>query len=151
MGSERTLIIVKPDAVQRGLVAEVLGRLERRGLKLVALKMIWMSQAQAEALYRVHRGKPFFEDLVRFITSGPVVVGVVEGPNAIAVTRQTMGATDPVKAEAGSIRGDFGLSIGQNLIHGSDGAETASYEIGLFFQPEEILSYERALDRWVVG
>lgn len=151
MGSERTLIIVKPDAVQRGLVAEVLGRLERRGLKLVALKMIWMSHERAEALYRVHRGKSFFEDLVRFITSGPVVVGVVEGPNAIAVTRQTMGATDPAKAEAGSIRGDFGLTIGQNLIHGSDGMETAAYEIGLFFQPEEILAYERAIDRWVVG
>lgn len=151
MGRERTLIIVKPDAVQRGLIGEVLGRLERRGLKVVALKMIWMSRELAEAHYAVHRGKPFFEDLVNFITSCPVVVGVVEGPNAIAVTRKTMGETDPAKSEPGSIRGDLGLTIGQNLIHGSDGPETAAYEIGLFFRPEEILSYERAIDRWVAG
>lgn len=151
MGVERTLIIVKPDAVQRGLIGEVLGRLERRGLKLVALKMVRISRETAEEHYGVHREKPFFGELVDFITSSPVVVGVVEGPNAIAVTRKTMGATDPAEAEAGSIRGDLGLSIGQNLIHGSDGPETAAREIALFFEPEEILTYERAVDRWIVG
>jgi len=151
MGSERTLVIVKPDAVQRGLVAEILGRLERRGLKLVALKMLWISRELAEAHYAEHREKPFFGELVRFITACPVVVGVLEGPGAIEVTRRTMGETDPAASVPGSIRGDFGLTIGQNLIHGSSSPEAAEREIALFFRPEEILSYERAIDRWVSG
>jgi nucleoside-diphosphate kinase len=151
MGNERTLVIVKPDAVQRGLVGEVLGRLERRGLKLVALKMLWMSRELAETHYAEHREKPFFGELVCFITSCPVVVGVVEGPGAIEVTRRTMGETDPAASAPGSIRGDLGLTIGQNLIHGSSSPAAAEREIALFFRPEEILSYERAIDRWISG
>jgi len=151
MGLERTLIIVKPDAVQRGLIGEVLARLERRGLKLVALKMMWMSESLAEAHYAEHREKAFFRDLVRFITSGPVVVGVVEGPNAIEVTRTMMGETNPATSPPGSIRGDLALTISQNVIHGSSSPEAAQREVALFFRPEEILSYERAIDRWVAG
>ncbi len=147
---ERTLIIVKPDAVQRGLIGEVIGRLERRGLKFVGLKLIQIDRALAERHYAEHREKPFFEGLVRFITSSPVVVGVLEGPGAIEVTRRTVGETNPAKASAGTIRGDLGLTIGQNIIHASDSPATAEREINLFFRPAELLSYERAIDRWIV-
>ncbi len=148
---ERSLIIVKPDAVQRGLIGEVLRRLEQRGLRFVGLKLMQIDRSLAEQHYAEHRGKPFFEELLRFITSGPVVVGVVEGPHAIEVTRKTMGATDPRKAEPGTIRGDLALSIGQNVIHGSDSPEKAAFEISLFFRDDELVSYERAIDRWIMG
>ena len=148
---ERTLIIVKPDAVQRGLVGEVLRRLEERGLRFVGLKLMKVDRELAERHYAEHRGKPFYEDLLTFITSGPVVVGVVEGPRAIEITRKTMGKTDPAQAEPGTIRGDLALTIGQNVIHGSDSPEKASYEIGLFFRADELVSYERAIDRWIMG
>lgn len=148
---ERSLIIVKPDAVQRGLIGEVLRRLEQRGLRFVGLKLMWIDRELAERHYAEHRGKAFFEELLSFITSGPVVVGVVEGPRAIEVTRKTMGKTDPAQAEPGTIRGDLALTIGQNVIHGSDSPEKAAYEISLFFREDELVSYERAIDRWVMG
>jgi nucleoside-diphosphate kinase len=147
---EQTLIIVKPDGVQRGLAGEIIGRLERRGLKIVALKLIQISRELGEQHYGAHRDKPFFSGLVEFISSSPVIVGVLEGPNAIEVTRNTMGATNPVSAEPGTIRGDLGLTIGQNLIHGSDSPESAGKEIALFFRPEEIVVYEREVDRWIL-
>ncbi|HET9014486.1 MAG TPA: nucleoside-diphosphate kinase [Thermomicrobiaceae bacterium] len=147
---ERTLIIVKPDGVQRGLAGEIVSRFERRGLKLVGLKLQRVSRELAERHYGVHRGKPFYQGLVDYITSGPVVVGVLEGPDAVAAVRNTVGATDPAKAAAGTIRGDLGVAIGRNLVHASDGAETAAHEIGLFFQPDELVSYSRALDPWIL-
>lgn len=148
---ERSLIIVKPDAVQRGLIGEILRRLEQRGLRFIGLKLMWIDRELAERHYVEHRGKAFFEELLSFITSGPVVVGVVEGPRAIEVTRKTMGKTDPAEAEPGTIRGDLALSIAQNVIHGSDSPEKAAYEISLFFREDELVSYERAIDRWIIG
>jgi nucleoside-diphosphate kinase len=147
--SERTLIIVKPDAVQRQLAGAILSRLEQKGLRFVGLKLMQIDRALAERHYEVHQGKPFYEGLVQFITSGPVVVGVVEGPDAILATRTVMGATNPVTADPGSIRGTYALEIGQNLIHGSDSPETAQFEIGLYFKPEELLQYRRDVDRWI--
>lgn len=149
--AQRTLIIAKPDAVQRGLATAVFSTFERKGLKIVALRMMQIDRSLAEQHYDVHKGKPFYANLVDFITSGPVVVGVLEGPNAIDAARNLMGATNPVSAAPGSIRGKFALEIGQNLVHGSDSPETAAYEIGLYFRPDEILSYHRDIDRWVVG
>src|SRR5579884_3322947 len=147
--TERTLIIVKPDAVQRGLASAILGRFETKGLRFAALKLMQIDRALAERHYAVHQGKPFYEGLVQFITSGPVIVGVLEGPNAIEATRNMMGATNPVSAAPGSIRGRFALEIGPNLIHGSDSPETAQYEVDLFFAPEELVSYRRDVDRWI--
>jgi nucleoside-diphosphate kinase len=146
---ERTLIILKPDAVQRGLIGPILTRIERRGLRFAALKLIQITPDLASRHYAVHQGKPFYEPLVEFITSGPVVVAVVEGQDAIDIVRKTMGATNPAQAEAGTIRADFGVEIGRNLVHGSDGPDTAAYEIPLFFDADEILSYERAVDGWI--
>jgi nucleoside-diphosphate kinase len=131
--SERTLVLVKPDGVARGLVGEVLGRLERKGLGLVALQMRTLDRATAEAHYAEHVGKPFFESLIAFITSGPLVAAVAEGPRAIETWRAMMGPTDPVKAPSGTVRGDFGLIVTENLVHGSDSAESAAREIALFF------------------
>ena len=136
---ERTLIIVKPEGVQRGLVGNVISRLEQRGLKLVGLKLIHITPELAERHYGVHRGKPFFPGLVKHITSSPVVVGVVEGPKAISVVRTTMGATNAAEAIPGTIRGDYALEIGFNIIHGSDGPETAAQEIKFFFSDTEIV------------
>ncbi len=147
---ERTLFIIKPDAVQRGLIGEIIARLERRGLRLVAMKMIRMSQELARRHYAIHQGKPFFEPLITYITSAPVVVMVWEGPKAIEIVRQTMGATNPADAASGTIRADYALEIGRNLVHGSDGPQTAATEIALFFTPEEILSWERDTDRWII-
>lgn len=146
---ERTLVIVKPDAVQRGLIGPVLTRLERRGLRFAAMKLIQITPELAARHYAVHQGKPFYDGLIEFITSGPVVVAVIEGPDAINTVRKTMGATNPAQAEPGTIRADFGLEIGLNLVHGSDGTDTAAYEIPLYFSAEEILSYERAIDAWI--
>ncbi len=147
---QRTLIIVKPDAVQRGLIGAVLSRLEARGLKLVGLKLIAVDEALARRHYGIHEGKPFFAGLIQYITSSPVVVGVFEGPEAVAVVRATVGATNPVAAAPGTIRGDFALEIGRNLIHASDSPETAATEVALFFRPEELVIYERATDRWIL-
>ena len=146
---QRTLIIVKPDAVQRGLAGAILARFEEKGLRFAGLKLMQIDRGLAERHYAVHQGKPFYEGLVSFITSGPVVVGVLEGPNAIEATRNLMGATNPVSAAPGSIRGTYALEIGQNLIHGSDAPDTAEHEVNLFFKPEELLDYRRDVDRWI--
>lgn len=147
---ERTLVLIKPDAVQRQLIGPIITRLERRGLIIAALKMVQVSQDLAREHYAIHEGKPFFEPLIAYITSAPVVAMVIEGPNAIEVTRNTMGATNPVNATPGTIRADYGLEIGRNLVHGSDGLETAAIEIGLWFDENEILSYQRDVDRWIL-
>lgn len=147
---ERTLVLVKPDAMQRGLAGEIIARLERRGLKIVAMKLVHMDEALARRHYAVHEGKPFFKSLVDYITSSPIIAAVFEGPKAVETVRNTMGATNPVQAAMGTIRGDFGLEIGRNLVHGSDSVENARQEIALFFSPGEILSYERAVDRWII-
>lgn len=145
----RSLVIVKPDAVQRGLIGEIIARFERRGLRIAAMKMMQITPALAKRLYAIHEGKPFFAGLIRFITSGPVVVMVMEGENAIETVRRTMGATNPAEATPGTIRADLALEIGRNVVHGSDSPETAAYEIPLFFNEEDILSYPRDVDRWI--
>jgi nucleoside-diphosphate kinase len=147
---ERTLVLVKPDAMQRGLTSEVLGRFERRGLKIVALRMLQIDEALAARHYAEHVGKPFYERLCNFITSGPVIAAVFEGEDAVALVRQTIGATDPAKAAPGSIRGDFGINMGRNMVHGSDSPESAAREVALFFDEKEILSWERSLEDWIV-
>jgi nucleoside-diphosphate kinase len=146
---ERTLVLVKPDAMQRGLAGEILSRLERRGLRIAGLKLLQVDRALAERHYAEHVGKPFYEGLVSYITSCPIVAAVFEGTGAVEAVRSTMGKTNPREAAPGTIRGDFGLEIGRNLIHGSDSSESAAREVALFFQPAELLSYERAVDRWV--
>jgi nucleoside-diphosphate kinase len=135
--------------MQRGLAGEIISRLERRGLKIVAMKMLQMDQALAKRHYAVHEGKAFFPGLIEYITSCPIVAIVFEGPRAIEAVRNTMGATDPVKAAGGTIRGDLALEMGRNLIHGSDSEESAEKEISLFFSPKEILSYSRQIDKWI--
>ena len=146
---ERTFVMVKPDGVQRGLVGEIISRFERRGYKLVGLKMFTLSRAVAENHYAEHRGKPFFEGLVNYITSGPVVAMVWEGKNVVAAVREMMGATDPQKALPGTIRGTYGIDVGRNVVHGSDSVASAMREIGLFFRPEELVTYDRALEMWL--
>jgi nucleoside-diphosphate kinase len=147
---ERTLIIVKPDGVQRGLVGQVISRLEDKGLRLAGLKLMKVSRDLAETHYGEHRERPFFGDLVSFITSSPVVVGVVEGPNAVSITRGLVGATNPAEATAGTIRGDYGLSIGMNIIHASDAVESGQREVSLFFNDDEVVGYKRDIERWIV-
>lgn len=142
---ERTLVLIKPDGVVRGLVGEILSRLEKRGLKLIALKMLKPDRELAESLYAVHQGKSFYEGLVEFISSGPVVAAIFEGRGAVAVVRRVMGETDPVRAQPGTIRGDLALDISHNLIHGSDSLESAEKEIPLFFSRNEILQYNKSL------
>jgi nucleoside-diphosphate kinase len=146
---QRTLVLVKPDGVQRGLVGAIVVRLERRGLKLIGLKMMRISKDVAARHYTEHRGKPFFDGLIAFITSGPVVAMIWEGREAVTVVRSLMGATDPLKASPGTIRGDLALDLGMNLIHGSDSPGRAETEIGLFFDPAELHDYERTADRWI--
>ncbi len=146
---QQTFVMVKPDGVQRGLVGEILSRFEKRGLRLAAAKFQAVPKSLAEEHYAVHKGKPFFNGLIEYIMSGPVMAMVWEGPEAIAACRQTMGATRPIEASPGSIRHDFGLEIGRNLVHGSDGPETAEFEISLWFSPEEIVSWTRDFDTWV--
>ena len=146
---ERSLIILKPDAVQRGLVGPILTRLEQRGLKLVGLKLMRIDDALARRHYGVHEGKPFFAGLVEYIVSGPVVVAVVTGKNVVATVRNTVGATNPSQAAPGTIRGDFAVEIGRNLIHASDSAENGEKEIALFFQPNELVENDRSTDRWI--
>ncbi len=149
--TERTLVLIKPDGVQRLLAGRILGRYEERGLKLVGLKLLLVSRELAERHYAVHREKPFFGSLVEFIVSGPLVAAVLEGPNAIAVVRAMNGATRPHEAVPGTVRGDFALETGQNLVHASDGAETATDEIALWFSADELLDYRREVDRWVMA
>src|SRR5690349_1043484 len=144
---ERTFIMVKPDGVQRGLVGEVLSRFEKKGLKLVGLRLIQIDRALAERHYAVHQGKPFYEGLVNYITSSPVVVAAVEGPDAIAVVRRLVGATRSNEAAPGTIRGDFGLTVDRNIIHASDAPDTAKFEVGLYFGEGDVVGYTRDLDK----
>lgn len=145
---ERTLVLVKPDGVQRGLVGEVISRFERRGLRLVGLKFMQMSRELAEEHYGIHQGKDFYPGLIDYITSGPIVAMVLEGPDAIQLVRNTMGDTRPVKAESGTIRGDFAVEVGRNIVHGSDGPETAAEEVVRFFGESELVDWSREVDRW---
>jgi nucleoside-diphosphate kinase len=138
---ERSLVLIKPDAMQLRLAGTIISRLEKQGLKLVALKMLHLDRALAEQHYAIHKDKPFFADLVNYISSAPIIALVFEGKKAVEVIRKTMGATDPAQAEAGTIRGDFGLDIGRNTVHGSDSVETAKEEIRLFFSKDEMFSY----------
>ena len=146
---ERSLVLIKPDAIQRGLAGEIISRLEKKGLKIVAMKMLHMDRNLAERHYAIHKGKAFFDDLVNFITSSPLIAVIFQGKNAVEVIRQMMGETDPAKASSGSIRGDFGIDIVHNLVHGSDSLENAQKEIDLFFSAEEIFNYNRGLDAWI--
>ncbi|MGH7641326.1 MAG: nucleoside-diphosphate kinase [Candidatus Dormibacteria bacterium] len=146
---ERTLVLVKPDGVQRGLVGEVVGRLERRGLHLVGLKLAAVDRVLAQRHYAEHQGRPFFDALIDLITASPVVAMVWEGPNAVAMVRSMMGPTNPASAPPGTIRGDFAIDIGQNVIHGSDSPPRAEQEIDLFFGAEELLSWDREGSRWI--
>jgi nucleoside-diphosphate kinase len=138
---ERSLVLIKPDAMQRGLAGTIISRLENLGLKLIAIKLLHMDKALAQRHYAVHREKPFYGELVDYISSAPIIAGVFEGERAIESIRKTMGSTDPAKAEKGTIRGDFGLDIVRNAIHGSDSPATAEEEIKLFFSPDELFSY----------
>ncbi len=148
---ERTLVLVKPDGVQRLLVGRIIGRFEERGLKIVGLRLVAVDRGLAETHYAVHREKPFFPGLVAFITSGPLVAMALEGPNAIGVVRSMVGATRPHEAAPGSIRGDLALETAQNLVHASDGAETAAAELALWFAPGDLVDYGRDVDRWVLA
>ncbi len=148
---EKSFVLVKPDGVQRSLTGEIISRFERKGLQLVGLKMIQISPELAAKHYGEHQGKPFFNDLINFITSGPVVAMVWQGLNAVTVIRNMMGKTNPAEADAGTIRGDFALFMGNNVVHGSDSTESAQREINLFFAPEELISYTRSSDAWIYG
>ena len=149
--SERSLVLVKPDGVQRLLTGRILARFEERGLRIVGLKLVQVDRELAERHYAVHREKPFFPGLVTFITSSPLVAMALEGPNAIAMVRSMVGATRPHEAAPGTIRGDFAVETAQNLVHASDGPETAQSELELWFAPGELLDYERDVDRWVLA
>ena len=146
---ERTLILVKPDGVQRGLMGEIIGRFERRGLKLMGMKFILMSTELAERHYAVHQGRPFYNDLVEYITSGPVVAMAWEGNEAILAARNTIGSTKPVEAAAGTIRGDLGMEVGRNLVHGSDSPENGVKEVSLFFNEDELVEWDRVTESWI--
>lgn len=146
---ERTLVLIKPDGVQRGLIGEVITRLERRGLKLVGMKLMQMAQESAAEFYAEHRGKGFYEKLIGYITSAPIVAMAWEGSQAIKVVRETMGKTNPVEASPGTIRGDLALEIGRNVIHGSADAQAAVRELALIFREDELIAWQRDVDRWV--
>jgi nucleoside-diphosphate kinase len=146
---ERTLVLVKPDGVQRGLIGEVIARFERRGLRLVAAKFIQVSTELAETHYGEHKGKVFYDGLISYITSAPVMAMVWEGPNAVAAVRQTVGSTKPIESPPGSIRHDYALEVGRNLIHASDKPETGEREVALWFKTEELVDWKRAVDQWV--
>lgn len=149
MEKERTFVIIKPDAVQRGLAGEIISRFEKKGIKIVAMKLVSVSKELAEKHYEIHKGKPFFEPTVKYITSSPVIAMVLEGINTIDMVRGMMGKTDPQKAEMGTIRGDLGQFIGRNIVHGSDSKETAEFEINLWFKTEEITKYKRIDEDWL--
>jgi nucleoside-diphosphate kinase len=146
---ERTLIIIKPDAVQRGLTGEILSRFEARGLRIAGMKFMQVSRELAEKHYDIHRDRPFFAGLVDYITSSPVVVIAMEGTNAVAAARKTIGSTKPSEAEAGTIRGDFALEVGRNLVHGSDSIENGEVEVTNFFVQDELVSWKRNTDPWI--
>lgn len=146
---ERTLVLVKPDGVQRGLIGEVTSRLERRGLRLIGAKFMQVSQELAETHYAIHQGKPFYERLIQYITSAPVMAMVWEGPSAVSAVRQTMGATRPTEAAPGSIRHDFALDVGFNLTHASDSIENGIAEVNLWFADDELVSWSRSIDTWI--
>jgi nucleoside-diphosphate kinase len=148
---ERTLVLVKPDAIQRGLTGEIIARFERRGLKLIGAKFIQVSQEFAETHYAVHKGKPFYADLVRYIISSPLMAMVWEGPGAVAAIRQTVGATNPAEAAPGTIRHDYALITSRNLTHASDSPENAELEIALWFKPDELFEWDRTVDPWLLG
>jgi len=147
---QQTLVLLKPDAAQRGLVGEIISRFERTGLKIVAMKLMQVDDALAHKHYGVHEGKPFFPGLVTFIAASPIVAMVLEGPGAVDKVRSVMGPTDPIKAPPGTIRGDLGVDIGRNMVHGSDSAENAAKEVALFFNPKELVVYKRDYDRWII-
>lgn len=146
---EQTLVLVKPDGVQRGLIGEIITRLERRGLKLLGMKLMQVSTQLASTHYEAHVGKSFYEGLVNYITSSPIVAMVWEGKDAIQVVRTTMGATNAASAAPGTIRGDFAVEIGRNLVHGSDSPESAAREVSLFFKADELVNWSRETDRWI--
>lgn len=146
---ERTFVMLKPGSIQRGLIGSIISRFENRGLKIIAMKMITVSKDLAERHYAEHKGKPFYKDLVSYITSGPVVAMVLEGDKAISVVRSMMGKTDPLESPPGSIRGDYGLSLGKNIVHGSDSEASAKREIDLFFTQEEFLKYKKCDEDWI--
>jgi nucleoside-diphosphate kinase len=148
-GIERTLVLVKPDAMQRGLAGEIISRLERRGLRIAAMRLFQMDEVLARRHYAEHEGKAFFQPLIAYITSSPIIAAVFEGPGAIEVVRNTVGATNPAKAQPGTIRADFALETGRNLVHASDSLQSAQREIALFFREDEICSYRRDTDRWI--
>lgn len=149
MAKEQTFVMIKPDAVQRGLIGNIISRFEQKGIKLVAMKLVSVSKELAKKHYEVHKGKPFFEPTVNYITSSPVVAMVLEGENAINIVRTMMGKTNPVEATPGTIRGDFGQFIGRNIVHGSDGPDTAEFEINLWFTKEELTQYTRIDETWL--
>ena len=150
MQKERTFVMIKPDAVQRGLIGQIISRFERKGIKIVAMKLLSVDRELAEKHYEIHKGKSFFEPTVKYITSSPVVAIVLEGNNAIEMVRTMMGKTNPQKAELGTIRGDFGQFIGRNIVHGSDGSDTAKFEINLWFKKNEISDYHRIDEDWLI-
>jgi len=143
---ERTFVYLKPNTIKRQLIGKVLSRFEKRGLKIVAMKMVHMSDYQAEELYQEHKGLDFYEPLLKFVTSGPIVVMVLEGPRAVELVRHTIGKTDPLEAESGSIRGDFGVTVRKNIVHASDSVENAEREISIFFEEKELCTYSIRLD-----
>lgn len=146
---EKTLVLIKPDAIQRGLTGEIISRLEARGLKIIAARFLQVPLSLAEEHYAIHKGKPFYDGLIQYITSSPVMAMVWQGPEAIAAVRQTMGSTRPLEAAPGSVRHDFGLEVGRNLTHASDGLETARQEISLWFNNDELAEWDRATDTWI--
>jgi len=146
---QRTLVLVKPDGVQRGLIGQVITRLENRGLRIVAAKFMQVSRELAETHYAIHKGKPFYDGLINYITSAPVMAMVWEGPDAVAAVRQTMGSTRPREAAPGTIRHDFALDVGRNLTHASDSPENGEAEIALWFKPHELVQWQREIDRWI--
>jgi nucleoside-diphosphate kinase len=149
MTMARTLVLVKPDGVQRGLAGEIIGRLERTGMQIIGMKLMQISDELASTHYGEHEGKPFYAGLVGFITSSPIVALCLEGPSAISITRKLMGATNPADADPGTVRGDLGVDMGRNLIHGSANADDAAREVALFFNDDELTSYDRATQPWI--
>lgn len=148
---EKTLVLIKPDGVQRNLIGEIISRLEKRGLQLIAAKLMQVSPEFAEIHYAIHKGKPFYKGLIKYICSAPVMAMVWEGPEAIALVRQTMGATNPLEAAPGTVRHDFALITSRNLTHASDSPENGEKEIELWFKPEELISWERSVEPWLTG
>ncbi len=146
---QKTFVAIKPDGVQRALIGEVLGRFEAKGLKLIGMKFMQVSKEMAETHYGEHKGKPFYEGLVNYITSAPIVAMAWEGKDAVAISRNLIGATNPATAAPGTIRGDLALEIGRNIVHGSDSPESGTREIGIFFKDAELVSWERAQERWI--